>query len=473
VLKIHQLFFLNVLGLFFAALLVASLISYHTLKSMIIHDSEQRLIENISLLEPLLASTHDFDRFVAQASGKTLLRVTIIDEAGNVIAESDADKSTMENHSGRIEVMQAMTQPYGVAVRYSNTVKTDFIYVAHKVITPEKIFYIRLAMSLENVMDHFYTLWIQLVGAFSVLVVIALIIAYNISKKARYDILQITQYLDQVSAKNYRAMLKPEYFREFLQISIMLKNLVKKLHNRDKQKRKHTAKLRLINKQQNDILSAISHEFKNPIAAIMGYAETLHDDLSLDPKIQKKFLDKILSNTHRVTLMLDRLSLSVKLENNDLSIKPSSFDLGDVCSDSISILQAKYPDRVIRFTGGSKIIFADKTMIELVLTNLIDNGLKYSEEEVSITLTDTTLSISDKGIGIASSELDKITSKFYRVQKNRWDNSMGLGLSIVSYILKLHESTLRIDSILGVGSTFSFSLENMVDKKGNTKKIYP
>lgn len=464
-LKIHQLFFLNVLGLFVAALIVASLVSYFTLKAMIIHDSEERLIQHINLLEPLLNSTHDFDRFIAQSSGKTFLRVTIIDEDGNVIAESDADKTAMENHSGRVEVMQAMTEPYGVSVRYSNTVKSDFIYVAHKITTSDKIFYVRLAMSLESVMEHFYTLWIQLVGAFGILVIIALIIAYNISKKARYDILQITHYLDHVSSKNYRAILKPEYFREFLQISILLKNLVKKLHNRDKQKRKHTAKLRLINKQQNDILSAISHEFKNPIAAIMGYAETLHDDLELDPKIRAKFLEKILSNTHRVTLMLDRLALSVKLENNDLSIKPSKFDLSEVCHDSISILQAKYPDRIIRYEGISNTVFADKTMLELVITNLIDNALKYSEEEVKITLAATSLRVSDKGIGIAPSELDKITSKFYRVQKNRWDNSMGLGLSIVSYILKLHNSQLRIDSIIGVGSTFSFSLENFFEKR--------
>lgn len=469
-LRIHQLFFLNVLGLFLAALLVASLISYYTLKSMIINDGQERLIENISLLEPLLVSTKDFDRFVAQASGKTFLRATVIAENGDVLAESDADKKSMENHSGRIEIMQAMMQPYGVSVRYSNTVKTDFIYVAHKITTPERVFYIRLAMSLENVMDHFYILWIKLVGAFSVLVVIALAIAYNISKKARYDIIQITRYLDEISAKNYRAVLKPEYFREFLQISIMLKNLVKKLNNRDKQKRKHTAKLRLINKQQNDILSAISHEFKNPIAAIMGYAETLHDDLSLDPKIREKFLDKILSNTHRVTLMLDRLALSVKLENNDLSIKPSLFDIAEVCMDSISILQAKYPDRSIRYVGISKTVFADKTMIELILTNLIDNALKYSEEEVTVSLTDTAISISDKGIGIAPSELDKITSKFYRVQKNRWDNSMGLGLSIVSYILKLHDSELYIKSTQGVGSTFSFSLANLIEKKKISKK---
>jgi signal transduction histidine kinase len=437
---------------------------------MIIQEGEDRLIENINLLEPLLTSTNDFDRFVAQASGKTFLRVTIIDENGTVIAESDADKTTMENHSGRVEVMHAMSEPYGTAVRYSKTVKTDFIYVAHKIITPDRTFYVRLAMGLDGVMKHFYVLWIQLVGAFGVLVVIALMIAYNISKKARYDILQITHYLDQISAKNYRAVLKPEYFREFLQISVMLKNLVKKLHNRDKQKRKHTAKLRLINKQQNDILSAISHEFKNPIAAIMGYAETLHDDLNIDPKIREKFLSKILTNTQRVTLMLDRLALSVKLENNDLSIKPTVFDLSDVCTESISILQAKYPTRIIRYNGIQKTVYADKTMIELVITNLIDNALKYSEEEVSVILGENSLKITDKGIGIAPAELDKITSKFYRVQKNRWDNSMGLGLSIVSYILKLHDTLLHIDSKLGIGSTFSFSIENLIQKNKLSKK---
>ena len=201
----------------------------------------------------------------------------------------------------------------------------------------------------------------------------------------------------------------------------------------------------------------------------MGYTETLRDDLELDPKIRSKFLDKIFSNTQRVTSMLDRLALSVKLENNDLQVKPSLFDLSEICQESISILLAKYPDRVIHCSAYPKTIYADKTMIELILTNLIDNALKYSEEEVKVTLTDTTLSVSDKGIGIAPAELDKITSKFYRVQKNRWDNSMGLGLSIVSYILKLHNSSLIITSTPGEGSTFSFSLHNMVEKRNYPK----
>lgn len=469
-LKIHQLFFLNILGLFVAALSIASAISFFALKSMIIEESEHRLIQSIELLEPQITATDNFDALAAQTSRKTGFRVTVINDKGVVIAESNADKTTMENHLRRIEVMQAMSEPYGVMIRYSDTVKTDFIYIAKKITTPEQTLYFRMAMSLEGVMEHFYALWIKFFAAFFTLTIIALAIAYNISKKTRHDITQITRYLDEVSAKNYKALLKPEYFREFLQISILLKNLVKKLNNRDKQKRKHTAKLRLINKQQNDILSAISHEFKNPIAAIMGYAETLHDDLNIDPKIREKFLAKILSNTHKITLMLDRLALSVKLENNDLSIKPTLFDISDVCTETVSLLQAKYPARKIVYNGISKTVYADKTMIDLVITNLIDNALKYSEEEVTLTLTDTALSIRDKGIGIAPAELEKITSKFYRVQKNRWDNSMGLGLSIVSYILKLHDTTLTIESTLGIGSTFGFSLEHFVRQNRNPKK---
>jgi len=464
VLRIHQLFFLNILGLFTAALLVASVISYLTLKTMIIEDGESDLVRSISLLEPLVIASHDLDRFAAETAKKTAYRVTIVNESGVVIAESNANKKNMENHSGRIEIMHALTEPYGVTIRYSDTLKTNFIYVAKKITTPQQTLFFRLSMSLDRVMDHFYTLWLKLFAAFSVLMVFSLIIAYNISKKARHDITQITRYLDDISAKNYKSILKPEYFREFLQISILLKNLVKKLHNRDKQKRKHTAKLRLINKQQNDILSAISHEFKNPIAAVMGYAETLHDDLNLDPKIRERFLAKILSNTHKITLMLDRLALSVKLENNDLSIKPTLFDLSEICAETVSVLQAKYPQRRILYNGISKMVYADKTMIDLVIVNLVDNALKYSEEEVTITLTEKDLSVTDRGIGIAPVELDKITSKFYRVQKNRWDNSMGLGLSIVSYILKLHESSLTIESTLGVGSTFRFSLDSLTQK---------
>ena len=241
--------------------------------------------------------------------------------------------------------------------------------------------------------------------------------------------------------------------------------MVKKLRNRDKQKRKYTARLRLINKQQNDILSAISHEFKNPVAAIVGYTETLEEDPNLNLAIREKFLGKIHSNALKISHMLDRLALSVKLENNDFSIKASKFDLDVLCREVTSTLQGKYPLRSILYEGITKEVVADRTMIDLVITNLIDNAIKYSDDEVTLRLTDQKIEVIDKGIGIAPREQELIATKFYRVQKNSWDNSMGLGLAIVSYVLKLHDSTLHVQSTLGIGSTFSFELAALIAKK--------
>jgi len=101
----------------------------------------------------------------------------------------------------------------------------------------------------------------------------------------------------------------------------------------------------------------------------------------------------------------------------------------------------------------------------MVLSNLLDNALKYSDDDVSITIAKERLSVTDKGTGIEPKELKKITSKFYRIRKHSWDNSMGLGLAIVSYILKLHHSTLDIKSSVGTGSTFGFDLKHILDDK--------
>ncbi|MDD4854887.1 MAG: HAMP domain-containing sensor histidine kinase [Sulfuricurvum sp.] len=464
-LKIHQLFFLNTLALFVGTLTIASFIGYYTLKEMIINDNINHLQKTLELVSVRSNQSNSLDHYVNAVHNQTDYRATVFDNNGKVLAESNIDKRSVDSMRNRKEVMNAVIEPYGVEVRYSATFDEDYIFVAKQIAFQGNIVILRLGVTLHSVMGYFYQLWIKLASSFALFIIIALIIAFKISKKAQYDIAQITHYLHEISAKNYAAVLKPEHFREFLQITLLLKNLVKKLRNRDKQKRKYTARLRLINKQQNDILSAISHEFKNPVAAIVGYTETLEEDPNLSLAIREKFLGKIHSNALKISTMLDRLALSVKLENNDLSIKPTTFDLDTLCRDVTSTLQGKYPKRVIIYEGCPKEVVADRTMIDLVITNLIDNAIKYSEDVVTLRLSDHAIEVTDKGIGIAPHELELIASKFYRVQKNSWDNSMGLGLAIVSYILKLHDSTLRIESTLGVGSTFSFELDTLVPKK--------
>lgn len=460
-LKIHQLFIVKFLLLFVGTLIVTFLISYAVLKSIVINHNEVHLQNSISIMSLELSKVKNLDEYVSKVAKATNLRVTIINDDGVVIAESDANKNTMDNHGHRYEIKQANEKEFSHVVRYSKTVKADFLYVAKKLVLNGKKVYIRLSVSLSQIMDEFYSLWSKLIFLFLIILLSALYTSKKMSKKIVYDIKQITEYLDEISNKNYKATIKTENFHEFLQISLLLKNLVKKLHKRDKQKRKHTAKLRLINRQRNDILSAISHEFKNPVAAIIGYAQTLQEDPNINPEIRDKFLSTISSNGDKISKMLDRLALSVKLENSDLEIKESEFDLATLCEEAASNLSSKYKGRNITVDAQQCIVVADKMMIELVLINLIDNALKYSEGDVEVILKGDVLFVTDKGIGIKEEYLDKVTSKFYRVERNSWDNSMGIGLAMVKYILKEHDTSLDIKSIYSEGSTFSFSIKKM------------
>ncbi|MDD3443265.1 MAG: ATP-binding protein [Sulfurimonas denitrificans] len=461
-LKIHQIFIIKFLLLLAGTLFITSLISYLALKSSIIEHNKNHLKHAIEILDIELSKIDNLDKYVSDIHKKTSLRATIIDDKGAVLAESNANRTDMDNHAQRFEIIQSSTKEYGYTIRYSNTVGADFLYVAKKIVYKNREVYIRLSMSLAQIMEDFYSLWIKLLFVFLSILVIALFVSRKMSKKVVYDIEQITNYLDEISNKNYKAIIKTKYFYEFLQISLLLKNLVKKLSKNEKKKSKYMAKLRLINRQKNDILSAISHEFKNPIASIMGYAQTIQDDNNMSKSVRDKFLDKISSNGEKISKMLDRLTLSVKLENEELEIHKSEFNLKILCDEVASSLELKYKDRQISLHVDSLTLFSDKTMLELVVVNLVDNALKYSSSDVLIEFKDGKLLVKDSGVGIKEDELQNVTKKFYRVDKNSWNNSMGLGLTMVDYVLKFLGSSLEIESKFGHGSTFGFSVEKML-----------
>jgi signal transduction histidine kinase len=227
-----------------------------------------------------------------------------------------------------------------------------------------------------------------------------------------------------------------------------------KLSKKEKLKSKHTAKLKLANQQKDEIISAISHEFKNPIAIISGYTETILTDKNLPLTMRESFLKKIYSNANKMSALIDRLRLSLKLEENKQEgfFKPCS--MKKLCQEIISDLKQKYKNRNIVIEGDDITLNVDETLMSIALGNLIENALKYSEDKVTIELTPEDIKVIDMGIGIASKELEKIKNKFYRVSKNNWNNSLGLGLFIVLKILRLHHFDLQIESELNFGSKF-------------------
>ncbi len=248
------------------------------------------------------------------------------------------------------------------------------------------------------------------------------------------------------------------FTQEFEEIKENLTQALKKAKKREDIKQRYNTKLKLKNRQRADMISAIAHEFRNPIASIMGYSQTLQDDPDIPKPLQEKFLSKIYNNGNKIEALLSRLILWNKFESGEATLHKSTFDIYNLIQEIKLALEEQYKSRKILIKGESHIVEADRTLMEVALKNLIENALKYSKDAVLVQIEDNRISINDKGVGIRDKDLDKVTKKFYRSGTHNWDNSMGLGLSIVKTILSLHKSKLEIESIVDEGSTFSFTL---------------
>ncbi|ACZ12889.1 sensor histidine kinase [Sulfurospirillum deleyianum] len=459
-LMLHQHITRALLTLFLGTLFLSSIVSYFTIKTDNIETYQRQLIAYIKIIKHQLPSTPDtlesFATLIKEDSG---IRFTLINEEGVVLVDSDKDSETMDNHAHREEIVKAQKIEFAHAIRFSDSIKSNFLYVAHRFEYNNQILFLRLAMNIGSIMHNFYELWVKIALIFTLSLLLGLYGAYHLSKKIRHEIDKIIANLQQIADKDYKITLSSHFCLEFLEISNYLKKLATKLEKRARQKRKYTAKIKLISQQRSDVISAISHEFKNSIASIMGYAQTLLDDPNASVQIKERFLGKIVQNGQKISTMIDRLALTTKFENGDFTTQSSSFDIVKITHDIAQSFREKNPTRTIEcHLPPHYLINADRTMMELVITNLIDNALKYSDDTITICLEENALHVKDSGVGIKEDEIDKVTKKFYRSNSHSWDNSMGLGLALVNYILKLHNTSLEIQSTLGVGSDFSFKL---------------
>ncbi len=296
------------------------------------------------------------------------------------------------------------------------------------------------------------------VSFFILSLVITLYFVYSMVLEIKKELRLLEKYLSGIDNINDREGKTDYITKEFENINVKLIYLLRKIKKRDKKKRKYTAKIKLKNRQRSDMLSAIAHEFRNPIASIMGYAQTLNDDDDIPPNLRKKFLNKIYNNGEKIEELLSRLLLWNRFESGEQKLQLSKFDIQLLIKDVALNLEDKYKTRQIIVSKTPLIIKADKALMEIVIKNLIENALKYSDEPVVIEIEDREIKIIDKGVGISDENIDKVTKKFFRTDEHSWDNSMGLGLAIVKQILKLHDVTLKIESKEHYGSTFSFML---------------
>jgi signal transduction histidine kinase len=320
-----------------------------------------------------------------------------------------------------------------------------------------------MAYALDSIQEKFFKFWMKAIGLFALAMAGAFWLALKINRQISVDLERINGSLENLLNKKYEVdFAGVSCCKEFDTISKQVAKVSSRLKKRDKQKTKYTKNLKLLNQKQGDIISAISHEFKNPVAAIMGYTQTVKEDSDLTPEMRDRFLDKVLKNSQKITTMIDRLSLAVKLENETFIPTFSTFSLKILAQEVRETLMQKYHDRDIVLEVEDIMIKADRGMFDNLLINLVENALKYSEDVVVVRTYHDRLEVLDKGIGISKEDRENITKRFFRVDSLSWDNSIGVGLYIVKYILKLHESYLEIESKPKQGSKFWFDFSHLL-----------
>lgn len=224
--------------------------------------------------------------------------------------------------------------------------------------------------------------------------------------------------------------------------------------------------LRRLERIRQDFVANVSHELRTPMTIIRSMAETLVDDEPTMSERSTKYLNKIISEVDRLSMISQDLLILSAAESNP--VRKQMCDVSDVFRSAVQQLESKAKAKGLELTfeGPQRtIVEANTSQMTQVALNLIDNAIKYTttgDIRVSLEAAEQVVrvSVADTGIGIPSDQIKRIFERFYRVDRarSRATGGTGLGLSIVKHIVEAHGGTVSVDSALNHGSTFMVEL---------------
>jgi two-component system phosphate regulon sensor histidine kinase PhoR len=401
-------------------------------------------------------------------AGKTRGRVTLIARDGQVLSDSDASTNQMENHRGRPEIEAALAGQTGSARRKSTTMGVDFLYVA----VPVSEGALRLAVPLAEIQGQVDVIRRRMLVSTAIAFVPAILLALWFARIIARRLGSIIDYAAQLARGNFQARLERTGTDELGLLERKLNETGEKLEGMFQELEREHAELEKVERVRKDFVINVSHELRTPLASIQGYTETLLDGAMDDPKHNMRFLQIIRQNAERLAnLTADLLTLSrVELKQQKFSF--ASYDVTRLLENTVDSMTPLAVRKNITLTllraGGNTESFCDSEAVNQVVTNLVDNALKYTPDGGEITVGARELTglgmievfVQDTGIGIPADELPRLFERFYRVDKarSRELGGTGLGLSIVKHLVRAQGGDVRVESALGKGSKFIFTL---------------
>ena len=326
---------------------------------------------------------------------------------------------------------------------------------------------ITIILSLINgiyflAIDSFY-IWFYLSEVIIVFLISFFIIQYRVEN---FIYKRMKKIYDDVSLLDVSTLGRQK-------ITTNMETLTKEVELFARNKKLEIEALKIRENYRREFIGNVSHELKTPLFTVQGYIETLIDGALNDEKIREKYLKRAKKGVERLTYIIKDLDMITKLEVGELHLEKETFDIIDLIENVFELLEMKASKNLISLTFNKKHqtpiwVKADKDRIQQVLSNLIVNSIKYGINKGTTELSIENLirnkvliRVADNGEGINNDEIPRLFERFYRVDKSgsREQGGSGLGLSIVKHILDAHSEKIYVESQIGIGSEFSFTLE--------------
>jgi two-component system, OmpR family, phosphate regulon sensor histidine kinase PhoR len=426
------------------------------------------------LQEDTIRTFAQVDEQVKQVGGLEHLRISLIDELGNVLADSDIplpEITKVTNHFDRPEIQQAKSTGIGHDIRQSTTVDRPFLYMAKEVKKSprnsifQNLHYIRLSVPYEQVQRQIDQIRsILIVTGLGVLFAI-IAVSVLVSNRITHSMKKIVQGIEQIRTGDLDAQITVKSNDEIGLVAKAIHELVEKL-------KADIVQLKKLEQVRTQFLGNVSHELRTPIFAVQGYLETLLDGAVDDPSVNHEFLKKAQSNLARLNALLEDLINISQIESGEMKMSFRYFRINEFLESIIKDYEPKATAshvalKLLCETSAEDEVFGDKDRLRQVLNNLISNAIHYNKPDGQVIVTSEKadqgiqLSVKDTGVGIPSDHIPRIFERFYRVDSDRSRSlgGTGLGLAIVKHIIEAHGSSILVESIPGEGSVFRFALK--------------
>jgi two-component system, OmpR family, phosphate regulon sensor histidine kinase PhoR len=398
-------------------------------------------------------------------------RVTAVSRTGLVIADSSIqDAQQMENHASRPEVASALGGASGSDIRRSSTTRIEYLYVA----VPSGDGALRLAVPFSELDKQVSTVRLRLASAVAAAFIPVALLCFFLARSFSRRLGGIIQFAETLADGNFEERLPERASDELGLLSQRLNETAGNLQAMFAELEREQRELQRLENVRKDFVINVSHELRTPLASIQGYAETLLDGALEDPGINRRFITIIKQNAERLTsLTADLLTLS-RVEMKTQRFQMASYYACALMRDSVDsvrpLADKKRIEIVVEQEPKDAEVFGDSHAFHQIMTNLADNAIKYTPEngKVYVGAREVTKHdqkfvefwVQDTGIGIPADDLPRLFERFYRVDKarSRELGGTGLGLAIVKHLVRSQGGEVFVDSEVGKGSRFTFTL---------------